>query len=67
MTSDSRRGSIRQPNTIITIAPNIVLNPPLVENHHRGFRFAKGTQNRKNQKQYHILSVGGETLPEKAS
>jgi hypothetical protein len=25
----------------------------------RGFRFAKGTQNRSNQKQYHILLAGG--------
>jgi hypothetical protein len=33
MTSSSKLGSIRQPSTIITIAPNIVLNPPIAENH----------------------------------
>jgi hypothetical protein len=33
VTSGSKHGSIRQPNTIINIAPNIVLNPPIVENH----------------------------------
>jgi hypothetical protein len=33
MTSSSKHGSIRQPSTIINIAPNIVLNPLIVENH----------------------------------
>jgi hypothetical protein len=45
MTSGSTHGHIRQPNTIITTAPNIVLNLFLVENHHREFRFEKGAQN----------------------
>jgi hypothetical protein len=33
MTSDSKHGSIRQPNTIINTTPNMVLNPPITENH----------------------------------
>jgi hypothetical protein len=55
MTSGSKHGSIKQLNIIITTALNIVLNPPLVENLNEGFRFAKGTQNKSNQNQYHIL------------
>jgi hypothetical protein len=35
MTSGSTHGSIRQPNTIITTAPNILLNLSLVENHNK--------------------------------
>jgi hypothetical protein len=34
MTSGSKYGSIRQPNTIIDTALNIVLNLSIVENHH---------------------------------
>jgi hypothetical protein len=33
ITSGSKHGSMRHPNTIINTAPNIVLNPPIVENH----------------------------------
>jgi hypothetical protein len=58
MTRGSTHGSIRQFNTIITTAPNIVLNSPLVENHNEGFWVAKETQTRSNQKQYHILLAG---------
>jgi hypothetical protein len=53
MTSGSKHGNIRQLN--INTALNTVLNLPLIENHNEGFRFAKGTHNRSNQKQYHIL------------
>jgi hypothetical protein len=42
----------------LEIPPNIVLNPPLVDNHNREFSFEKGMQNRSNQKQYHILLAG---------
>jgi hypothetical protein len=33
MTSGSKHGSVRQSNTIINTASNIVLNPPVVENY----------------------------------
>jgi hypothetical protein len=33
MTSGSKHGSIRQPNTIINTDPNIVLIPPIVQNY----------------------------------
>jgi hypothetical protein len=33
MTSGSKHGSIREPNTIINKVPNIVLNPPIAEKH----------------------------------
>jgi hypothetical protein len=52
-------GSIRQLNSTITTAPNIVLNPPVVENYHgEGVRFVGGSQNRNNQKQFHVLLAG---------
>jgi hypothetical protein len=67
MTSGNKYGDIRQPNTIINTALNVVIDLPLVENHSEGFRFEKGSQNRSNQKQYHILLAGEKNkLPEKA-
>jgi hypothetical protein len=33
LTSGSKHGNIRQPNTIAITVPNIVLNPPVVENY----------------------------------
>jgi hypothetical protein len=33
LTSGSKHGSIRQPNTIADIVLNIVLKPPIVENY----------------------------------
>jgi hypothetical protein len=64
MTSGSTYGSIRQLNSIITTAPKVVLNPPVVENYHGGGWFVGGTQNRNNQKQFHILLAGEKTARE---